>query len=230
MTGYQTSCNLVKFSTASLPTSYLAQTKTWVKKKIIPHPQLAPCLQSSVFSPHIHLQSSLWNAPTLTFWSSLSVHLQSAAGSVLQHVGLDSQQREQLSKGVRVLLAGLVTIWTLHSTAECLKKKNQLFPLYCCPTLSYFHPTETKIYISLCLFPSFVSPGNIDLIWAKLWRCHLAKRKRGLDKDWREKICRHNSEESNGKHSQLNHVFHPCALSTRWKEFGSQDSAVRTVY
>lgn len=160
----------------------------WVRRKSknkIYSPQLAPCLQSSVLSCHIHLQSSLWNAPTLTFWSSLSVHLQSAAGPVLHHVGLQSLQRKLLSKGVRVLLAGSVTARKKKSTISSLLLSHLVwFPSY----RENQNVQETQTDITLCLFFSFVSPGNIDLTWEKLRRCHLANRREGLDQDWQENL------------------------------------------
>lgn len=97
--------------------------------------------------PHIYLQSSLWNAQTLTFWSSLGVLLQPAAGSVLQHAGLDGLQKKLLSKSVRVQLAGWATESTLHSTAEWFKQINKQLPLQFSPTSSHLNPTETtKMY------------------------------------------------------------------------------------
>lgn len=102
--------HLVHCSTPDVPLHWCFTTQKWhisrTGKKCIPFPQLATCLQSSVLSLHIHLQSSLRNAQTVTFWSSLSVPLHSAAGSVLRHVGLNGLQRKLLSKSVRVLLPG----------------------------------------------------------------------------------------------------------------------------
>lgn len=119
------------------------------KNKCISCPRWAMCTQSSVLSFHILLQSPLRNAPALTFPSSLTVHLQPAAGSVPHHVAVRSLQRKLLSKGVRVLLAASLTARTLHSTAEYLqqKKKNRPFPLLL--------PSH------LVLFPSYRENRNV---------------------------------------------------------------------
>lgn len=45
---------------------------------------------------------------------------------------------------------------------SCMFKKNQLFPPYCCPTSTYFHPTERKKN------PNVQKPGLIIICFSHL--------------------------------------------------------------
>lgn len=153
---------------------------------------MPPCLQSSVLCLHIHLQSSWWNAPTLTFWGSLSVHSQSTADSVLQHVGLHSRQRKAAIKGRESAARWLSHNKNTPFHSWMLKKKKSAIFSVVLSHLVLFPSYREEIWswtdVSLCLFLSFVSLGNVDLIWAKFLHCHLANRKEGLDKDGRENL------------------------------------------
>lgn len=136
------------------------------KNKCISCPRWAMCTQSSVLSFHILLQSPLRNAPALTFPSSLTVHLQPAAGSVPHHVAVRSLQRKLLSKGVRVLLAASLTARTLHSTAEYLQKKKKKKS-----TISSFIAVPPRL-ISI-LQREQKCAREAGLIFTRVWFSHL---------------------------------------------------------
>lgn len=162
------------------------------QKKCILYPPRAPCLQSSDLSLHIHLQSSLWNAPTLTFWRAFSVHIQSAGGPVRSACWFIQPTEKAAIKGRESAACwlGRNKNTPFHSWMGFFFL-NQPFPLYCCPTSSHFHSTErTKMcrspglrLVCVCFF--HLNPEATLTEFGQDYDAHLANRGEDLDRDWR---------------------------------------------
>ncbi len=163
-------------TTASLPTFYFtAQSETKVKKI---YSKSSASTMFTVICPLSSHPSSIFSVECINFDL---LKLSQCAFTVRCRVRLSAYWFIQSTEKVAIKGRESAACWLghyrntpFHSWMFRKKKPKKLFPFYCCPTSSYFHPTErtknvqkTWTEISLCLFLSFVTLGNIDLIWAK---------------------------------------------------------------
>lgn len=123
------------------------------QKKCILYPPRAPCLQSSDLSLHIHLQSSLWNAPTLTFWRAFSVHIQSAGGSVRSACWFIQPTEKAAIKG--------------RESAACWLGRNKNTPFHSwMGFFFFFKSTISSLLLShLISFPFYRENQNVQEPW-----------------------------------------------------------------